>query len=396
MSTFTVEAQPPSTPTLDIRFGGDYTELYLVGQPLGLTWSYNDGSIWDGLIRFAHPDGERHLAEWRIALSTGNAESAIERIAHRFLAPGTYRIVSTIHYAWPLNLPEASTDPDAFSHSYGGDGIIVTTFPPDALSEERVAYYEALIRQGERPCGIALACQDDFAYEDVSHSIFLLDGHHKLKAYERLSILPHLWVIIRLDPPPPSQPYPARFADRRFMAASPPIKQKPDLAAYRQALAASLLHPRTRERDPRLCRRFVELGRAFFTRHPHLKHCWAIDEDEHHCVLVITGTGSPGFDVTMDVDWEGICFYADGYRCYRPVTKTVEDFLLLFFRFLYDLLSPAMRIREHLAAGHPIRWDLERNKAGQWVEEGLHFLTPGWFGRHSEKIYMNTDLPARG
>lgn len=395
MSTFIIESQSPGAPTLDIRYGGDYTELYLGGHPLGLTWSWNDGSIWDCLLRFTHPKGQQHLAEWRTALSAGSAASLVEQIARRFLAPGAYRIAATTLYGGNVSLPSASTDPASPTDYYGGDNPIITTFPPEELSEARVAHYEELIRQGERPLGIALGCQDDFNYDQLSHSIFLLDGHHKLKAYERLRITPPLLVIARLDPPRPHQPYPAAQADRRFIAASPPNKPKPDFAAYRQFLLDYRLALPTKERDPRLCQRFIELGRAFFVRHPRVIHHWTIDEDEHHCVLHVSGTGSPGFDITMDVDWNGIRFYADGFRAYRPVTKTVEDFLLLFFHFLHDLLSPAMRVREYLAGGHPIRWDLERNKSGQWVEEGMHFLHPGWFGRRSEQIYMNTDLPLR-
>ena len=62
-----------------------------------------------------------------------------------------------------------------------------------------------------------------------------------------------------------------------------------------------------------------------------------------------------------------------------------------------DLLSPAIRIRERLAAGKPYKWVREVCQDRHWVAQewdGLIFFN--YFGKRTERIYQNSILPAGG
>jgi len=61
-----------------------------------------------------------------------------------------------------------------------------------------------------------------------------------------------------------------------------------------------------------------------------------------------------------------------------------------------DLLSADMRIREQLASGRGYRWTLDRRDTSGWTREsttGAFFWN--YFGRRTERVYQNTQLPGR-
>lgn len=152
----------------------------------------------------------------------------------------------------------------------------------------------------------------------------------------------------------------------------------------------------TKNRDPSVCRRFVEIAKHFFSRHPELEHHWSIDADEDHCFLEIIGVGSPGYDITIEVHPDDITLFAKGFHNHYMVMEPLEDFLLEFFGRVRDMLSPAMRIRELLSSGSPYRWHLENQTDGQWHSESTcGMLLWNWLGRRSERLYTNTNLPIR-
>lgn len=83
---------------------------------------------------------------------------------------------------------------------YDGDSYsFVATMPASEINEERVKYFEEQITRGERPFAIIFNCH----YEQqtirengdiLEHSLisdnFIIDGHHKMKAYYNLNIFP--------------------------------------------------------------------------------------------------------------------------------------------------------------------------------------------------------------
>jgi hypothetical protein len=149
-------------------------------------------------------------------------------------------------------------------------------------------------------------------------------------------------------------------------------------------------------RAPGLCRRFVELAKAAFAKHPEIEHCWSIDADGEHCSLEIVGIGSPGFDITGEAYPDEVTIYAEGFHDHHMVTEPLDDYVHEILGRLRDMLSPAMRIREQLSNDRSFRWHLENLVDGQWHSEstcGLIFWN--WFGRRSEKLFMNCNLPIR-
>ncbi len=147
--------------TLDIRFGGDYSEIFLGDLPLALTWSINDGSVIDHLIQFQHPDGLSNLKHWREALEGCSDEATILNLASPMLAPGSYRTIVTDYYHPDACLADSPTDSENPAVFYGGGFSLETTLPDSELSEERISHYERMIRDGQRPLAIALCCFDE-------------------------------------------------------------------------------------------------------------------------------------------------------------------------------------------------------------------------------------------
>jgi hypothetical protein len=75
----------------------------------------------------------------------------------------------------------------------------VATQPASQLNEERVKYFEEQISKGERPFAIILNCyfeqlikNEDGSTSDrsLNSDNYVIDGHHKLKAYQNLQLIP--------------------------------------------------------------------------------------------------------------------------------------------------------------------------------------------------------------
>lgn len=129
---------------------------------------------------------------------------------------------------------------------------------------------------------------------------------------------------------------------------------------------------------------------------PNLKHSWAIDDDEDHCVLEIPPTSADGFTVTAEVNPEEITVGGHGYHNHFPRKYGGKNPIHYALGFLRDLLSDGMRIRERLAGGSPYKWNGEVLINGTWVKEGSTSLVFwNYWGKRSERFYQNHTLPAR-
>ena len=89
---------------------------------------------------------------------------------------------------YPSNLLDYSTD-----GIYPGFDSLYATQPMDNIDQSRVEYFKTKIRGGERPFAIIFNAY--FDEKDYVSSNFILDGHHKLIAYEKLGIYPPLATI---------------------------------------------------------------------------------------------------------------------------------------------------------------------------------------------------------
>ncbi len=129
---------------------------------------------------------------------------------------------------------------------------------------------------------------------------------------------------------------------------------------------------------------------AILSTHPEVHHAWRQDG-----TLVFPASSPAGFEVTLQPeDGEVSVFTSCGFHEHfegEPLQAATDALALT-----RDLLSPDMRVRELRAGGGAYRWVLERRTSGGWTAEastGLFFWN--WFGRRSERVYQNTQLPGR-
>lgn len=149
-------------------------------------------------------------------------------------------------------------------------------------------------------------------------------------------------------------------------------------------------------RDPALCRAFIAYGKRMFSQHPDIPHSWSIDDDEDHCILDIPKKINDGFDITVEVAPDEISLFCEGFHEHFPLEGHPDDFANNHIGFLSDLLTPLMRLREHIAGASAYKWTLECLEDEIWVPErttGLVFFN--YFGRRRERIYQNFSLPIR-
>lgn len=149
-------------------------------------------------------------------------------------------------------------------------------------------------------------------------------------------------------------------------------------------------------RDPALCREFVRQARDFFESYPQIKHTLSVDDDEDHCILDIPEETPDGFPVTVEVEPEQITVYASGAHISERPEGNPADFVARTLGYVQDLLGPNMRVRELCAGGEPHKWGIEILQEVQWqTEEWTGLVFWNYFGKRSERIYMNRILPAR-
>lgn len=81
---------------------------------------------------------------------------------------------------------------------------LMFTQPFESINPKRVKHYEDLIKNGERPLAISIRVkrgpEDEESYQnsDENTTKYILDGHHKLVAYQNLKINPSYIVINRI------------------------------------------------------------------------------------------------------------------------------------------------------------------------------------------------------
>ena len=137
-----------------------------------------------------------------------------------------------------------------------------------------------------------------------------------------------------------------------------------------------------------------EQGEAALRDTSALKHEWTAADDR--LVLSFPATASEGFDVELEANSDGLelrCGDMHTPLNHGPDPATaVRDALGL----IRDLLSPAMRLRELCAGGGAYRWYLESDSATGWqVEYEMGLLFWKFWANRSERIYRNSQLPAR-
>lgn len=185
---------------IDVR-GGEHDSVLLVDrQPIALHWCDGRGSIGQYMVRAGITDCEDKLRGLRYVLNGGfqphlSLSSQIYPFLQLFV-PDRYRVqyhaTCTDHVLMQFKASWAALrDYDQF---YPFGHALVFTQAVDALHPDRVAYHLNRIRDGQRPIALTATVEEGLCE-------FVIDGHHKLSAYEAANVKPHWISVCRLDAP---------------------------------------------------------------------------------------------------------------------------------------------------------------------------------------------------
>jgi hypothetical protein len=190
---------------IDVR-GGDAAVLYLNGEPAALDGEDCAGSIgrlWArAKITPSRPEVLAALGDFTTVGYPANGLAADLRPVLDLLADGDYELRGPEPLTTSLDGGAierwfvASEAPGVFGSDYPLElDYLVPTQAWPVTDWGTVARYRKLIAHGHRPVVLALRA------DDSPYSGFVLDGHHKLAAYQELHVPPELVRIARLDAP---------------------------------------------------------------------------------------------------------------------------------------------------------------------------------------------------
>lgn len=188
---------------IDVR-GSDGDALVLSrDRPIALNWSDCSGSIMQYLVRAGELHFEAELAALRYVLE-GNVGSSVSlgeqlHLFLRLLASGDYRLEDTTFEFSDSRQCDANWDEDAdYDLFYPFDTTLVLTRPTSTLNTDQIEHFERLIGSGRQPVALAVTVEE-------AYCAYVVDGHHKLAAYQRLEKEPRVITAYRLSAPPLEQ-----------------------------------------------------------------------------------------------------------------------------------------------------------------------------------------------
>lgn len=208
---------PHGSAVIDVRGGDGFdVALFLRGQAVAPSWLDCKGSVAQYLAWSGRTDVASDLAAVRDALGGEDAERVIDlpdlQPVLDLFAPGRYQLFYTA--AAPdadcLEYNPASAPSDRWCGYYPNFRPLVTIQPVATLNFERVEHFAERIRAGKRPVVLTATAPDTWCE-------FVVDGHHKLRAYRNTKVPPRIVSIVRTDAPP----LPANTFDTHFGANHP-------------------------------------------------------------------------------------------------------------------------------------------------------------------------------
>jgi Uma2 family endonuclease len=162
--------------------------LLFEGRLIALEWSDCEGSIGQMLFR-ANDDTYQAAAQTMFELPEIEIDSLVPLAVQiapilKLFGNGSYKIA-----CWTKKFGDcyiADLDPEKQfeeDHYYPNPSLLLRTIPKATLNESRIAYWIDQIQAGARPSVLA-------ASSKTGYSVFIIDGHHRLEAYLRLSVDP--------------------------------------------------------------------------------------------------------------------------------------------------------------------------------------------------------------
>jgi uncharacterized protein (TIGR02996 family) len=187
---------------LEVR-GQDETVLLVEGRPVALNWHDCCGSVGQYLVHTGHTCGSDYVRQLGKFVA-GNVEESrpladqLEPLLALF-APGTYCLTytpSTVVESIAVHeySDQSSANRGLWGYYPAEDRHLICTQTRESLNEDRVAFYRRRIRAQQRP--IVLTTSAEGAWCE-----FVIDGHHKLKAYNEQRVKPTILDIVRWNAP---------------------------------------------------------------------------------------------------------------------------------------------------------------------------------------------------
>lgn len=146
--------------------------------------------------------------------------------------------------------------------------------------------------------------------------------------------------------------------------------------------------------DDHLPSLFVNHGKYFFEKFWEIDHTWTIHDS--YSTLTIPLQSEGGFEIYVQAESEEIMISCGGFHEHYPAEEPHEDFINHIYGFLYNLLSPVMRVVEFRSGVAGYKWQLQNNIKGSWEAEstnGLIFFN--FLAKRTTKILSNSVLPIR-
>lgn len=181
---------------LDVRGDSFEAVLQISQEVIAAHWADCEGSVGQHLVRSVSRQPNHALTRFRRSVETSVPDD-LPLMEHfqevvATLVPGQYAFVledvSVDSYVVEQEVrPEVALDITRF---YPGFGAMVATHPRAALSRLTIDRHAQAIRRGERPVVITVS-------HDKAWAEFIIDGHHKLHAYQRENVAIRRLNIIR-------------------------------------------------------------------------------------------------------------------------------------------------------------------------------------------------------
>ena len=144
------------------------------------------------------------------------------------------------------------------------------------------------------------------------------------------------------------------------------------------------------------CSAFIAEAKRLLEACPKLEHTWAIEPDESSCTLTIPAADAEGFEISVRVGSGESVLICGGFHGHEAHEGEPKVFTAHFVGFLYDLLTPLMRVREQCAGSGAYKWTLECWRGDSWEDRGtMGLLFFRYWGKRTERIYRNRVLPLR-
>lgn len=170
-------------------------------KPVIFSWGDRQGSIGEYLVRGVPVEEYQAVLDAIRTLVSGqdftlSLADSLQGLL-RLFESGQYLLQETVadEYFAVVAFSHAQDITTNHNSMYPHSHVLVCTQPQEYLCSEQVAEYKTKILHGERPLLLTTGL---YRNRDV---LFVLDGHHKLQAYQELNIRPSLITILYVTAP---------------------------------------------------------------------------------------------------------------------------------------------------------------------------------------------------